>query len=64
MLMEFFLADDQLKAMREWPMEELRRLEAEAKVGTPKGLSTVGKGQPIFQDAGDEKCDLVWRPYI
>ncbi len=37
MLTRFVVEEDPLKAMLEWLAEELMRVEAEAKVGTPEG---------------------------
>jgi hypothetical protein len=36
-LTRFLLEDDPIKAMLEWLLAELMRVEAEAKVGAPKG---------------------------
>jgi hypothetical protein len=50
-LTRFLQEDDPIKAMLEWLLGELMKVEAEAKVGAPKGKHSRG-GRPIFQVTG------------
>jgi hypothetical protein len=52
-LTRFLLEDDPIKAMLEWLLAELMKVEAEAKVGAPKGKHSRER-KTYFQVTGSE----------